>query len=330
MWEKEQFIAFFFREMQRIKRFLTSKNLFIFLFFLVISTGLWGLQAMRKTYETIIQIPITYENFPLDYVQTGELPQKLNVVVSDRGSTLLSYRTTKRFFPVSFNFKEPVGSEMMVSTKTLDAAIQKQLNASTQIVRIIPDALRFTFVQLQKKTLPVKLDERITLAQQYTKSDTIEVNPGVVEVYAPENILDTLQFAYTEPLIIKDLKDTVRKSLKMREIKDISYSPSEINVTVKSEPYTEKTVEVPVIVTNVPSDLILRIFPSVVNITFQLGVSLYDKINSSSFILIVDYRETLKENNQKKIPVEIKKQPDKIFNIKINPKQVDYLIEEKD
>ena len=330
MWKKEQIIEFFFRKVQRIKRFLTSKDLFIFLFFLVMSTALWGLHAMRKTYETIIQIPITYENFPLDYVQTEKLPEKLKITVSDRGNTLLNYRAAKRFSPISVNIGERPKEEMEVSTEILEPAILKQLNASTQIIKISPGSLRFRFVQLSTKTLPVKLDQRIELAQQYTLSDSIEIIPRKVDVYAPENILDTMQFAYTEPLILANLRDTIRQTVKLKEIKDITYSSPTVDVMIKVEPYTEKTIEVPVIVTNVPSHHILKIFPPVVNISFQLGLSLYDKVNASFFVLAVDYQKTLDGNNPKKLPVEIKKQPDKIFNVKVNPKQVDYLIEEKD
>ena len=328
--KKEQIIDVFFRRMQRIKRFLTSKDLFIFLFFLVISTAMWGLHAMRKTYETIIQIPVTYENLPLGYVQTKELPEKLKITVSDRGNVLLNYRTTRRFTPISVNVEEPLKEETEVSTKVLEPAILKQLNTSTQIIKINPGSLHFKFVQLKKKILPVKLDQHIDLAQQYTLSDPIEIKPGEMKVYAPKNILDTMQFAYTEPLILTNFKDTIRQSVKLKEIRDITYSSPFVDVTVKAEPYTEKAIEVPVIVTNVPSHHILRIFPSVVNVSFQLGLSLYDKINASSFVLAVDYRETLEGNNQKKLPVEIKKQPDNVFNVRINPGQVDYLIEEKE
>ena len=329
MWEKEQITALFFRNMQQVKRFLTGKDLFIFLFFLVVSTAMWGLQAMRKTYETVVQIPVTYENIPLGYVQIKELPEKLRITVSDRGNVLLNYRA-KRFSPIAINIEEPVKEESEISTKTLESAILKKLNASSQIIKISPELLHFKFVQLKKKTLPVKLNQRIELAQQYTLSGPIEINPHKMEVYAPESVLDTMQFAYTRLLAINDLKDTIQRTVKMKEIKNVDYSSPTVDVTIKVEPYTEKTVEVPVIVANVPAHHTLRIFPSVVNVSFQLGISLYDKINASSFILAVDYQETLNENNQKKLPVEIKKQSDKIFNVRINPKQVDYLIEEKE
>ncbi len=328
--KKEQIIDVFFRRMQRLKRFLTSKDLFIFLFFLVISTAMWGLHAMRKTYETVIQIPVTYDNLPLGYVQTEELPEKLKVTVSDRGNVLLNYRSTKRFSPISIDIEELKKGKAEFNTKKLEPTILKQLNATTQIVKISPGTLRFKFIQLKKKTLPVKLNQQIDLAQQYTLTDSIEISPETTTVYAPENILDTMRFAYTEPLILSGLKDTVRQSVKLKKLKDIAYSSPSVNVTIKAEPYTEKIVEVPVVITNVPQNHILRIFPSVVNVSFQLGLSLYDKIDASSFVVAVDYQETLTGDNLKKLPVKIKMQSEKIFNVKANPKYVDYLIEEKD
>jgi hypothetical protein len=326
MWKKEHIIDVFFRRLQRIKRFLTSKDLFVFLFFLGISTAVWGLHAMRKTYETVIQIPVTYENLPAGYVQTEKLPENLKVTVSDRGNVLLNYRTTKRFSPIPVNIEDFQKGKTEINTKTLEPAILKQLNATTQIINITPALLRFNFVGLKNKILPVKLDQRIDLAQQYALSCPIEITPEKVTVYAPENILDTMQFVYTEPLILTNLKDTIRKSVKLKEIKEIAYSSPSVTVTVKAELYTERTVEVPVSVTNVPPNRTLRIFPSVVSVSFQIGVNLYNKINASSFALAVDYNET----NQKKLPVEIKRQPEKIFNIRINPQYVDYLIEEND
>ena len=324
MWKKEQIIDVFFHRLQCIKRFLTGKDLFIFLFFLTISTAVWGLHAMRKTYEIVVQIPIIYENLPAGYVQTEELPEKLRITVSDKGNVLFSYRATRRFSPVFVNIDD--FQKGIINTQTLEPAILKQLNASTQIINISPGILRFGFVKLKNKTLPVKLHQHIELAQQYTLSDPVEITPGKVKVYAPESILDTMRFVYTEPLILTNLKDTVLRSVKLREVKNIAFSCPSVTVTLKPELYTEKTLEIPIFAMNVPANRTLRVFPSGISVSFQTGLSLYDKINASSFALAVDYNET----NLKKLPVEIKKQPDKVFNVRINPNEVDYLIEAND
>ena len=330
MWEKEQIADLFFYILQRSKRFLTGKDLFIFLFFLVISTAVWSLHAIRKTYETVIQIPLIYENFPAGYASKEELPENLKVTISDRGIVLLNYWTARRFAPISVNVENLRKKDPEIHTKRLEPAILKQLNASTQIVKITPLSLHLKFIKLKERTLKVRMDQHIDLAQQYTLSDPIDITPSKIKVYAPENILDTMRFAYTEPLILTNLKDTIQLTLKLKEIKGVVYSSNSVSVTVKPEQYTETMVEASVVVTNVPYNHILRIFPPVVNVNFQLGLSLYDKISASSFMLAVDYNEALKGKALKKLPVEIKKQPEKVFNVRINPQYVDYLIEEKD
>jgi len=309
---------------------MTSRNLFVFLFFLVVSTCLWGLYALKKNYEATIQIPIRYENLPNGWVQTDELPDCLTVTVSDRGSLLLTYRLRNNFSPIPIDLSYYLEKNETIETKLLDPAIQKQLNTSTKIINIKPAQLHFNFVQLRKKTLPVKPVHRIRLAQQYTLCDSIEISPPSIEVFAPENILDTMQFVYTEPMILQSLKDTFHQLVAVRPIKNVTYSHPTVTVTIKTEPYTEKMVEVPVFAAHVPQNLILRVFPSVVNVHFQLGLSMYDKVDALSFTLEADYNEIEQTNERKRIPIRIIKQPLQVFNVKINPKEVDYLVEVKE
>ena len=328
--KKEQIIRFFFRETQQMKRFLTSKNLFVFLFFLALSTGLWGLHALRKNYETTIQIPIGYENLPLGWTQTEELPDNLTVTVADRGSLLFTYHLRNHFSPIPIDMSHYLEKNESIETQILAPFIQKQLNASTQIIDIKPALLQFNFVQLRKKTLPVKLIHRIGLAQQYTLCDSIEISPQNMEVFAPGNILDTMHFVYTEPVILQNLKDTFQQSVPVQTVKGVTYSHPTVSVTIKTELYTEKMVKVPIFTANVPKHLILRVFPSVVNVNFQLGLSLYDKVDALSFVPEADYNEIEQTNDRKRLPIRMAKQPPQVFNVKINPKEVDYLVEVKE
>ena len=81
MWERKKIEEKFYEILEDVKRFLTSKDLLIFLFFLLITAFLWLLEALRKNYETVIQIPISYVNLPNDYIITNELPQKTRITI---------------------------------------------------------------------------------------------------------------------------------------------------------------------------------------------------------------------------------------------------------
>ena len=128
MWNREKIEEKFNRLMEDIKRFITSKDLLIFLFFLLITSFLWLLEALRKNYETVIQIPISYVNVPNDYLITNELPQKTRITITGRGTSLLSHRYGKRFDPL----KVDVGKFMkrnreLFYTKELIEPLKKQI-----------------------------------------------------------------------------------------------------------------------------------------------------------------------------------------------------------
>jgi hypothetical protein len=327
--KKDRIIEFFLKTVQRMKRFLTSKDLFVFLFFLLISVSLWGLQAMRKTYETTIHIPISYDNLPIGMIQTEKLPEKFGITISDRGSTLLNYRLGKRFVPISIDLSE-YADQTHIASKAFTSVIQQQLNSGTQIKKITPEFLNLNFVQLKRKSLEVKLESRIELSQQYTYSDSIEVIPAKVDVFGPDYILDTLQYAYTDSLVITGLKDTVSQPVSFKRIKDISYSTPKAEVVLRTELFTEKMLDIPIGQINVPKNRMLRIFPSVVRVSFQLGLSHYDTVTAQSFDLSVDYQDILINGGLEKLSIKIEKQPESIFNVRIFPNEVDYLIEIKE
>lgn len=302
------------------------KDFLIFLFFLFVSSSLWSLHALRKDYETVIQIPLKYENLPQGYVQSEKLPDKLRITITDRGTSLLNYRLGKFFFPISIDMSDYVDSKVAV-TSTMKSLIQRHLNTGTQIVSIKPDSLIFKFHKLKYKKVPVKIIGKIDLERQYTLCDSIVVNPREVTIYAPENMLDTISFAYTEPVNFLHVKDTLSQKVNLVAMPNVEYSESEILVEVKTEMYTEKMLQVPIYVENLPDGLNLRIFPSYVDLSFYVGISRYEKVDASSFFVSVDYNDISGEN--RKLPIKLKGVPNRVFHIQLKQKNVDYLVEDK-
>lgn len=309
-----------------IKRFLTSKDLLVFLVFVFISTALWMLHASRKDYETVVQIPVSYENIPKDIILTNALPKQLRITIVGRGTNLANYRFGKDFDPIQIDMTDIKKSTNILATNSLKPALQKQIKQETQIIRIYPDSIYFKYEHLQSKKVPVKLTAAIELSQQYTYSDSISIVPKYVIAYGPKSILDTLKFAETTTIQLNDVKDTISLNIPLKRINNITYSDSIVHTTIKSELFTENTVLVPISISKTPSNRRLRIFPANVSLNYQTGISNYDKIDASSFSVEVDYNETKSYN---KLPIHKKKTHKKAFNIKIKPEFVDYIIEEK-
>jgi len=146
-------------------------------------------------------------------------------------------------------------------------------------------------------------------------------------VYAPQGVLDTIAVAYTQPVKLEDISDTLRQQVPLRIQKGVKFVPSSIEMMLPVDIYTEKTVEVPLRGVNFPADKVLRAFPSKVQVTFQVGLSHFRQINADDFHIYVSYEELLRLGSDK-YTVKIKNLPKGVSQVRFNPAQVDFLIEQ--
>ena len=168
---------------------------------------------------------------------------------------------------------------------------------------------------------------KIDLDRQYYISNVI-YSPDSVMVYAPQEILDTITTAYTESVLLENMSDTTHRRVSLAKVKGARFIPDFNDVTLMLDVYAEKSVEVPVRGVNFPPDKVLRTFPSKVQVTFQVGLSHFKAITAEDFFIGVTYEELL-NNKGEKCPVKLKSVPRYVNHVRLNPQEVDYLIEQQ-
>ncbi len=316
---------------RKIKNFLLSpksREFLIFLCFVLIASGFWLLQTLDNEYETELSIPIRLKDVPENVVITSELPATVDVVVKDRGTVLFNYLLKRSFTPIAIDFNEdPVkDNHVKVRSSDIERKVMNQLNVSSRLVSVFPDTIDYIYSKGKSKIVPIKLRGRLTPARQYYISDTI-FSPDSVMVYAPVSILDTITAAYTNYVQYTNVSDTLVRAVDLAKVKGAKFTPSIVKCTLLTDVYTEKTVEVPIVGLDFPSDKILRTFPSKVQITFQIGMARFKDITASDFLVAVSYNELLKSKSDKCL-VTLEEAPLGVKQIRIIPDQVDFLIEQ--
>lgn len=314
-----------------IKDFLLSdksREFLIFLFFFFIAGGFWLLQTLNNDYETEFSIPVRLRGVPNNVVITSAPPSELRISVKDKGTVLLNYMLGKSFFPITLDFSDYKGTDnhVRINSSLFEKRLLNQLNISTKLLSVKPDTLEYIYSTGTSKLVPVKFQGTVSAGRQYYISDTI-FKPDSVLVYAPEGALDTVIAAYIQKVQLENVSDTLRKQIPLVVQKGVKYVPSSVEAFFPVDIYTEKTVEVPLHGVNFPAGKVLRAFPSKVNVTFQLGLSHFRQITASDFHINVSYEELLKLGSDK-YTVKLKSVPKGVSQIRINPEQVDFLIEQ--
>lgn len=331
MFEQRNIKRLFLKTKKQTKDFLLSaksREFFVFLCFFFIAAGFWLLQTLNNDYETEFSIPVRLRNVPENVVITSEPVSEVRVRVRDKGTVLLNYMLGKNFYPVILDFKNytNMGNHVQVQTSQVQKWITGQLNASTVLLSMKPDTLEYYYSTGVSKMIPVKLCGNVSAGEQYYLPDTL-FTPDSVRVYAPSDALDTMKVAYTLPLNLDNITDTLEREVTLSAPKGAKYIPASVKLTLPVDMYTEKTVEVPLRGVNFPADKVLRAFPSKIKISFQVGMGRFRQITADDFHLVVSYEELVRLGSEK-YTVKLRTLPEGVSHVRFNPEQVDFLIEQ--
>ena len=317
---------------EKVRKFLlkiVNREFLIFLFFLFVSASFWLLLTLDNVYQTEFKLPFRLKNVPKDVIITSDIPTEMRVRVEDRGTVLLNYMFGRTFFPLSFDFKEyaGMGTHVRILPEELRKKISSQLNVSTKLLAVRPDTLDFFYSKGLAKKIPVRLDGQVSAGKQHYVSGVL-FEPDSVTAYAPQEILDTLTAAYTKPVDLKDVTDTLTLRVGLQKLYGVKLIPASCEMAVYADMYSEKVVEVPVVGLNFPKGKVLRTFPSKVQVAFRVGLKRFRQVTSDDFFIGVDYKDLLNLPGDK-LSLTVTTTSPYVGNMRPMPASVDYLIEQQ-
>lgn len=313
----------------KLKSFLLSKDVLSFLVFLLLSATFWFVNALNKERELTMSLPVVYKGVPKDLMFIDELPTQLEVKVKDLGLNLWTY-IGKKPGPVVIPFNQVMqeNGQFSVTYSQLFAMVTERLLPSSMILLMGTEKISSKYVRLHTKVLPVELISSISLGDQFMFSKAPEVEPKEIEVYGPRHVLEELTKISTQILTINELKDTISKQVLLEQIPSVSYAVDHVLVHVSAEMFTEKTAYLPVQIINNPSNLSILAFPAEIKVVFNIGVSKFKSFENNDIQLVIDFDEIKKGDLTKKRLKIINNKP-YITNIRIQPEEVEFLLEEK-
>jgi hypothetical protein len=139
--------------------------------------------------------------------------------------------------------------------------------------------------------------------------------------------LDTLTAVYTPKAHYIGVSDSISETKTLTpKSKSILYDPSETLLHVAVSPYVTKSLDVPITGYLFPYEISLKTFPSKARVSFRVSLEDFDKISEKDLTLQVHYTQ-IQDNRSGKVALHIANPPANISNIKIEPSEVDYLLE---
>ena len=303
------------------------RRISLFFVCLLFAVGAWMFFALSNRYVYQVQTLVHYVNFPDNKAFHSLQSDTIDLQIEGTGWQLLFSKL--RINPQSVNIDlEKLEKQTYINLSDQLSYINKQFESAQKVVNIHPDILYFDFSSRAVKKIPIRLNYDIRFENHYGISDTIQIYPSYVTVTGPVNELKKLDYWYTDTLKLKNITSNYNGKISLqRPIKaNISIYPKLVDLKLMVDEYTEKVVDVPIVLLNNNEFKNVKLLPDKVEITFLTTLSNYSKIDRRNFEASVDLNNW-KSKGYKQLPVVISKFPEFCELVKIEPQNIDFIIQ---
>lgn len=312
-----------------------DRNVIVFLVFLVISTGFWFLNALRKEYTATLSYPVKLVNVPKGKMLPEDFKSRIEIKVRAGGFVILRYQLSNTFLPLTFDVSEMNATSsgnqdgVFAVTKEEQDRIVGQLSPGMELIEVKPDTLFVPLIQTSTEKLPVRITADLGFEKQFLQSGNIIIEPDSVELTGPRNIVDTMKFAYGNKLTFENLSDTVSTMVPLKLPAQVKSPVKKVLATIPVEPFTELNLRVPLKIHGLPDSLRIKTFPSEIQVSFRVGMSKYESISENQFQAIVDVTNVFADERPNRLKVRLDRVPKHIESLSFSPIFVEYLLEKK-
>ena len=266
------------------------RDLRLFAVFVVIAGVFWFIMAMNDTVQTDIEVKVDITGVPDTVTFINEPPGVIHVTVRDRGTTLLR-RKFMRAAQLHISFAEYAShGYLRVSPSALSTYVRSLFGSNASVNITSADSISVMYTSAPAKVVPVRINTDITAALGKVVNGNPRTETRNIKIYSSRDILDTISYVSTEPIVRRDLADPVTVRVRLRPIHGVKMVPSAIDVRIPVEPLENRKVYVPVTTLNVPKGENMVLFPSSVEVSYLVPMSLNDDVRTP-FSVVADYRD---------------------------------------
>jgi hypothetical protein len=302
----------------------------VFLFILVLTSIIWLLIELSKTYTSSAVFQVEYKNIPSGKLLQNKPISELNIAIKAPGFSLIKYKTVKHKIIINLNTVVKKGFTHYLLPNRQLSYINGQLVGEVEAVDVLLDTIFVELGNNKFKKVPVNPVIKLNFKLGYNLTDKIKISPDSILITGPQKYVDSITELTTEEFT----EDGIYKSINQRltinaplESTNLLLSATEIEISAEVDKFTEGKFVIPVKVINEPVGVKMNTFPKNIEVVYQAGLSNFNKINENSFLIVYDYNQYKNDTLIKYLSPVIKQKSDFISALKINPNQIEFLIQ---
>lgn len=312
----------------KIKKVLNQRKVNIFLVFLLCSSIIWLISNLSESYINTTTFNLTYSNAPDSLLLVKSPRDKIDVKLRASGFQFLGYNFRNKRINLNLNNVQKRGLTYFVPQQEYKKQIDRQLSKNMELLDIDSDTLYFEFERLYTKSIPVEPRIGISLAQNFMLEGKLLIQPDTISITGPKNEVDTIAKVWTRELDLREISSDFSQKVGLMEYVDLKntvFSTNEVTISGKVSRFSEKIIDVPVTVKNLPESIQIRTFPKVISILCKGKMEELKNLKPEDFELVADYNSILNSQDNMLL-LELAKSPESLHSARPLEHQVEYIL----
>lgn len=302
-----------------------GKDIIIFSLFLCVAYAFWLLLTLNIEVQEDMEVNIELVDIPDSVTIINDVPEIINVSVRDKGSSLIKYTWgSNPVMKVRFKDYDNGDNRLVMGEADIDSRLRSFFGNSSRIISSKPDSINVYYTTKPGRKAKILINADLHPALQYVINGKITASSDSVTIYSISDLPLSLNTVNTVPIVRSEMKDTTYIEAKIVPINGTRIIPDRIKLCIPVEPLIAKRRTIPVVPVNTPENTGLITFPSTVEISYLVPMSMYNNDNYE-MNAYANYND-ISDNG---IPLVLSEPPAYYHNISMTPDSVEYIIEKK-
>lgn len=308
-----------------VLKFKRNQKLRSFLVFLLMAASIWFLTKFSKPLVAEFRLNLEYTNFPQQTLVSTDAPKVLNVTVNANGFKLLTEFFSDKSLVIDLSAGRLLEDDKIRFSQDQLLAFCYRKMPAAGVISLDTKELIVPIDRMAAKEIEVLFQGEVSLSQGFKMIGPPKIEPNKITVYGPSQMIDTISSIRTIYTRLEGLRNNINKAIALESLfsNELSRSQDSIFWSAKILEYTQKQIELPVELINVPRGKKLQIFPEMMTLSVEIPVNEYALYDKSNFRLICDYTERISEDSFM-IP-RLSQLPQGVFKPELSHKKVDYV-----
>lgn len=300
----------------------------VFLLFLFFSLVILFLSKLTKTHTKTIAFNINTTNLPQEYVMLNKDSLFLEVTLKAQGYKLMGYYFKTPKLDFDFEALNKLNDSAYYWDKKSDfLQLENNFNEGIEIAQVKPDRLLLQYDVNDIVKVPVVLNSRIEFAQGFDLFSKFKLSPDSVNIIGPKSEISKISFLKTDTLELKNVNSDIVKKVRLlipENYQKFKISSASVDVSGDVEKFSEGTIQVPVLLKNVPEDIQIKTFPREVTVTFYTSLSNFNEVKVKDFRVECDY--SLVTSEKQYLQPKLVAKPDIVKSARVNQERVEFIL----